>query len=108
MKALLLFMWGCIQQLFLPVNTDEVKERLMVPKSGGRRNYVGHGENFLDAPNQTVLFGCFGYHKRGPGGLRSFGSFTREDGKKLTQNSQLFLSHLCVKGMQKQKRNYHR
>lgn len=103
MKALLLFMCGRIQQLFLPVNTDEVKERLMIPKSGGRGNYVGSWGKLPGCSESAILlFGCFRYHKFGPGGLRSFGPFTREDGKKWTQNSQLFLGHICVKGMQKQ------
>lgn len=79
--------------------------KLRVPKSGGRGNYVWSWGKLPGCSKSAFLvFGCFRYHKCGPGGLRSFGSFTREDGKKWTQNTQLFSGHMCVKGMQKQNR----
>lgn len=96
-------MWGRIQQLFLTVNTDEEKEKVRVTKVGGRGNYVGSWPKFPDCSQSAILlFGYCSYYKWGPSGLRSFGSFAREDANsKWTQNSQnVFLGHMRGKWMQ--------
>lgn len=79
MRALLLFVWGRIQQLFLMVNTDEKKEKVRVRKVGGKGTYVGSWPKFPGCSNSAILFfGYCRYYKCSLSGLRSFGSLTRE------------------------------
>jgi len=78
--ALLLFVWGHIQQLFLTVNSDEEKGECQGTKAGGRGNDVGSWPKFSGCSESAVLL--FGYcrcYKCGLSGLRPFGSFARED-----------------------------